>query len=181
MSDVLSGLLWLTLRAFLPPGALLRFRTTASYWNDGNKFGPYGDLFIFLLKSGGEDTNTTSVKNCVSVSLWDLQATYVWSCITCMKAVLSGEAWVNVRRGLLPDDVVNLRVTAKCWNNGQLYGDLGVIFFMLLKMKQYTFYESGREPMQLRNPVLETIRRHGLDSMVGSTPEDTSLRDILTT
>ena len=98
-----------------------------------------------------------------------------------MKAVLSGEAWVNVRRGLLPDDVVNLRVTAKCWNNGQLYGDLGEIFFMLLIMKQYIFYESGREPMKLRNPVLETIRRRGLGSMVGSTPEDTSLRDILTT
>ena len=121
MSDVLSGSPWLTLRAFLPPGALLRFRTTARYWNEGNKFGPYGDFLIFLLKSGGENTNTTPVKNSVSVSLWDLQATYVWNCITRMEAVLSGEAWVNVLRGLFPDDVVNLRVTAKCWNNGQLY------------------------------------------------------------
>ena len=93
-----------------------------------------------LFKSGGEDTNTTSVKNCVSVSLWELQAIYVWSSTTCLKAVLSCEAWVNVRQGLLPDDVVNLRVTAKCRNNEQLYGDLGGIFFMQIEMKQYTFF-----------------------------------------
>ena len=67
MSHVLSGLPWLTLRAFLPPGALLRFRTTARYWNDGNKFGPYGDFLIFLFKSGGEDKNTTCKKLCLCV------------------------------------------------------------------------------------------------------------------
>ena len=52
-----------------------------------------------------------------------------------MKAVLSGEAWINIRQGLFPDDVVKLRVTARCWDNGHFYGDLGEFFFMSLKMK----------------------------------------------
>ena len=46
-------------------------------------------------------------------------------------------------------------------------------------MKQYTFYVSGKEPMHLRNPVLETNRIRGLDSMTGTPHEDTILRDIL--
>ena len=37
---------------------------------------------------------------------------------------------------IIPDDVVKMRATARCWNNGELFGDLGDLFFMLLKMKQ---------------------------------------------
>ena len=69
MSALPNGVPCLTLRAYLPPGALLRFRTTARYWNDGKRFGPYGDFLVFLLKTREEDTNITSVQNCVSVTL----------------------------------------------------------------------------------------------------------------
>ena len=31
-----------------------------------------------------------------------------------------------------------MKATARCWNNGVLHGDLGDLFFMLLKMKQNT-------------------------------------------
>ena len=51
---------------------------------------------------------------------------------------------------------------------------------MLLKMRRYTFYENGRDPVKLRNPYMETIRRRGLVSDNGGAPVDTSLSDILT-
>ena len=53
-----------------------------------------------------------------------------------MKVVLSGEAWINIKQGLLPDNVVKLRVTAKCWNNGVLYGDFGDLFFVATKIEK---------------------------------------------
>ena len=97
-----------------------------------------------------------------------------------MKVVLSGEAWINIRQGLFPDDVVKLRATARCWNNGELFGDLGDLFFMLLKMKQYTSFEGGRAPLRLRNPFMETIRLRGTDPPSGETTDDTSFSNILT-
>ena len=141
MCDVLLGPPWEILRAFLPPDVLLRLRTTARYWNKGDNYGPYGDFFLFLFKSGGEDASTVPVKGTAPVSTGDLQATYVWGRITCMKVMLSGEAWINIRQGLFPDNVVKMRATARCWN-----GDLGDLFFILLKMKQYTSCNGDRVP-----------------------------------
>ena len=77
MGDVLNGTPWEILRAFLSPDVLMRLHTTARYRNKGDKYGPYGDFFLFLLKSGGEDASTTPVKGTAPVSFWDLQATYV--------------------------------------------------------------------------------------------------------
>ena len=98
-----------------------------------------------------------------------------------MKVVLNGEARINSRQGLLPDDVVKLRVTAKCWNNGVPYGELGELFFMLLKMKQHKPCEIEGVPLRLSNPFMETIRLRGLDLQGGDTMDDPSFSNILTT
>ena len=74
---------------------------------------------------------------------------------------------------------MKLRATAKCWNNGELYGDLGDLFFMLLTMKQKTKCDGGRAPLRLRNPFMETIRLRGLDQPSGDTMDDTSFSNIL--
>ena len=47
MYDVLRGSPWEILRAFLSPDVLMRLRTTERYWNKGDKYGPYGDFFLF--------------------------------------------------------------------------------------------------------------------------------------
>ena len=180
MGDVLRGTPWEIFRTFLSPDVLMQLRTTARYWNKGDKYGPYGDFFLFLLKSGEEDASTAPVKGTAPVSIWGLQATYVWGHITCIKAVPSGEAWINIRQGLFPDDVVKLRATARCWNNGELYGDFGDFFFMLLNMKQYTSCEGGRAPLRLRHPFMETIRLRGLVRPSGDTMDDTTFSNILT-
>ena len=61
MYDVLRGSPWEILRAFLSPDILLRLRTTERYWNKCDNYGPYGDFFLFLLKSGGEDVSTAHI------------------------------------------------------------------------------------------------------------------------
>ena len=78
MCDVLRGSPWEIIRVFLSPDILLRLRTTERYWNKGDIYEPYGDFFLFLLKSGGEDPSTSPVKCTAPFSIWDLQATYVW-------------------------------------------------------------------------------------------------------
>ena len=69
MYDVLRGSLWEILRAFLSPDVLMRLRTIERYWNKGDNYGPYGDFFLFLLKSGGEDASNVPVKGTAPVSI----------------------------------------------------------------------------------------------------------------
>ena len=70
--------------------------------------------------------------------------------------------------------------TARCWNNGELYGDLGDLFLMLLKMKQHIPCEIEGVPIRLSNPFMETIRLRGLDLQGGDLMDDPSFSIILT-
>ena len=49
-----------------------------------------------------------------------------------MEEVLHGSAWSRISPMLDTDDVVRLRVAAKCWNEGRRYGKMGGSFFQLL-------------------------------------------------
>ena len=64
------------------------------------------------------------------------------------------------------DDVVRMRVAAKCWNDGSPYGKLGKIFFQLLHsdpfVKHWYHDADGYKLCTLRYPIMESIRRVGL-------------------
>ena len=46
-----------------------------------------------------------------------------------MESIFKGSLWELVRPHLSPDVVVQLRVTARCWNIGENYGPFGAFFF----------------------------------------------------
>ena len=64
------------------------------------------------------------------LSTWAAQEEDVSCEFTSMTAVLYGSAWVGISRMLTLDDVVKVRTCTRCWNDGELYGDLGDYFFM---------------------------------------------------
>ena len=51
-----------------------------------------------------------------------------------MDSILTGSLWELDRPHLSPDVVVQLRVTARCWNIGEKYGPFGAFFLYLLKL-----------------------------------------------
>ena len=51
-----------------------------------------------------------------------------------MESILKGSFWEFGCPYLSPDVVVQLRVTAQCWNTGEHYGSLGAFFLSLLKL-----------------------------------------------
>ena len=48
-----------------------------------------------------------------------------------MESILMGALWEFVRFYLSPDVVVQLRVTAQCWNIGENCGPFGAFFFFI--------------------------------------------------
>ena len=64
------------------------------------------------------------------------------------------------------DDVVRMRVAAKCWNGGRRCGELGKIFFQLLHsgpfVKHWYQDAEGYKLCTLRYPIVESFRRVGL-------------------
>ena len=48
------GPLWESLRVFLVPDDVLYMRTTAAKWNIAGLYGPFAELFFFLLKKDGK-------------------------------------------------------------------------------------------------------------------------------
>ena len=59
-----------------------------------------------------------------------------------------GALWEFVRFYLSPDVVVQLRVTARCWNIGENCGPFGAFFFSLLEMDRSG--EESRDMVTLR-------------------------------
>ena len=49
-----------------------------------------------------------------------------------MDSILKGSSWELVRPLLSPDVVIQLRLTARCWNIGENYGPFGAFFLSLL-------------------------------------------------
>ena len=46
-----------------------------------------------------------------------------------MDEVLFGSVWDTISLMLDTDDVIRVRVVAKCWNDGRRYGKIGKSFF----------------------------------------------------
>ena len=65
-----------------------------------------------------------------------------------MDSILKGSLWEFVRPDLSPDAVVQLRVTAQCWNTGENYGPFGVFFLSPLKLDRRS--EGSGDMMTLR-------------------------------
>ena len=51
-----------------------------------------------------------------------------------MDSILKGSLWEFFRPLVSPDAVIQLRVTARCWNIGEDYGPFGAFFLSLLKL-----------------------------------------------
>ena len=64
------------------------------------------------------------------------------------------------------DDVIRVRVAAKCRNDGRRYGKMGKIFFQLLHsdpfMKHWYYDAEGYKLCTLKYPIMESFRRMGL-------------------
>ena len=64
------------------------------------------------------------------------------------------------------DDVIRVRVAAKCWNDGRRYGKNGYFFFHLLHsdpfVKHWYYDAEGYKLCTLKYPIMESFRRMGL-------------------
>ena len=64
------------------------------------------------------------------------------------------------------DDVIRVRVAAKCWNDRRHYGNLGKIFFQLLHsepfVKHWYYDADGCKLCTLRYPIMESFSSLGL-------------------
>ena len=83
-----------------------------------------------------------------------------------MEEVLHGSVWSTVSPMLDTDDVVRLRLAAKCWNEGRRYGKNCGIFFQLLHsdpfVKQWYPDDMSYKLCTLRYPIVESFRKWGL-------------------
>ena len=64
------------------------------------------------------------------------------------------------------DDVIRVRVAAKCWKDGRRYGEIVNIFFQLLHsdpfVKHWYYDAEGYKLCTLRYPIMESFRKMGL-------------------
>ena len=97
-----------------------------------------------------------------------------------------GSVWITISLLLTTDDVVLLRTVARRWNVGDRCGALGDTFFWLQKMEQFEkawhYDEQGRRTytmLRLRNPIMDSIRRFGLQPPQEETqPDDQGMVDL---
>ena len=61
------------------------------------------------------------------------------------------------------DDVIRMRVAAKCWNDGRRYVKMGKSFFQLLHsdpfVKHWLYDAAGYKLCTLRYPIMESFRK----------------------
>ena len=62
---VLEGPLWVSVRIFLVPDDVLCVRTTAAKWNIAGLYGPFAELYFFLIKKRREEPQP-------SVLVWEV-------------------------------------------------------------------------------------------------------------
>ena len=78
--------------------------------------------------------------------------------------------WNTISPMLDTDDVVRVRVAAKCWNDGRRFGKMGNIFFQLLRndpfAKHWHHDAEGYKLCTLRHPIMEGFRRVGIQEAV---------------
>ena len=83
-----------------------------------------------------------------------------------MDEVLFGSVWNTISPMLDTDDVVRMRVAAKCWNDGRRYGKKDKFFFQLLHsdpFEKHWFQDVEVYKLcTLRYPIVESFRRVGL-------------------
>ena len=64
------------------------------------------------------------------------------------------------------DDVIRVRVAAKCWNDGRRYGKMDKMFFQMLHsdpfVKHWYYDAEGYKLCTLKDPLMESFRRMGL-------------------
>ena len=83
-----------------------------------------------------------------------------------MEGVFHGSVRGAIYPVLGSDDVVRLRVAAKCWNEGRRCGKMGEIFFQLIHSdpfaKHWYYEEEDNKLCTLRYPIMESFRKCGL-------------------
>ena len=61
------------------------------------------------------------------------------------------------------DDVMQVRVVAKCWNDGRRHGKMGFIFLQKLHsdsfVKHWYYDVEGNKLCSLRNPIMASFRQ----------------------
>ena len=80
-----------------------------------------------------------------------------------MDEVLFGSVWNTVGPMLDTDDVIQVRVAAKCWNDGRRCGKMSKIVSQLLHSDPFVthwYYDvDGYKLCALRYPIMESFRR----------------------
>ena len=99
-----------------------------------------------------------------------------------MEEVLHGSVRSTISPMLDTDDVVRLRVAAKCWNEGRRNGTIGVKFFQLSHchpfLKHWYYHDLGYKLRTLRYPIVKSFRKWGLqESQMFIPPVDLCSRD----
>ena len=80
-----------------------------------------------------------------------------------MESILKGSLWEFLRPYLSPDVVVQLRVTAQCWNIGENYGPFGAFFLSQLKLDRRSEDSSDTATLRKKNMLRNWVSNAATD------------------